>query len=252
MRQVVEKTPFHYVGGLINVKYMTILLFSLIYANQVVASPYDRLIDYAANQHGVDPIVLRTIAEQESRKNPWTFNADGEGFQFGDKDTAVRTLWALTKFPWMVKFVTNRKIMTRRFFSNQLEAQSFAETVRRSSSGNGGAFILRTDDGKDVEPGQIRVRQLRLINTDIGIAQVNYRWHGQGIASVQQWFDPRFNLDYAANHLAELKRKYGSDLAAVGYYHSSTPVHRKRYLADFMPKYNTEKRNASVSLAIGH
>lgn len=233
-------------------KYLTILLFSLICANQVEASPYDPLIDYAANQHGVDPIVLRTVAAQESSKNPWTFNADGEGFQFGDKEAAVRTLWALTKFPWMVKFVTNRKIMTRRFFSNQLEAQGFAETVRRSSSGNGGAYLLRTDDSKDVEPGQIRVRQLRLINTDIGIAQVSYRWHGQGIATVQQWFDPRFNLDYAANHLAELKKKYGTDLAAVGYYHSSTPIHRKRYLADFMPKYNAEKRNASVPLAIGH
>ncbi|MHC5194953.1 lysozyme family protein [Pseudomonas frederiksbergensis] len=233
-------------------KYLPLILFSLVIANQASASPYDPLIDYVATQHGVDPIVLRTITAQESRKNPWTFNADGEGFQFGDKDTAVRTLWALTKFPWMVKFVTNKKVMTRRFFSNQLEAQSFAETVRRSSANNGGAFALRTDDSKDVEPGQIRVRQLRLINTDIGIAQVNYRWHGQGIATVQQWFDPRFNLNFAANHLADLKKKYGSDLAAVGYYHSSTPAHRKRYLADFMPKYNAEKRNASVSLAIGH
>ncbi|MGE8063958.1 lytic transglycosylase domain-containing protein [Pseudomonas sp. NPDC089569] len=233
-------------------KYISILLFSLISASQASASPYDPLIDYVATQKGVDPIVLRTIAAQESNKNPWTFNADGEGFQFGDKNSAVQTLWALTKFPWMVKFVSSRKTMTRRFFANQLEAQSFAETVRRSNSGNGTAFLLRTDDSKDVEPGQVRFRQLRLINTDIGIAQINYRWHGQGIATVQQWFDPRFNLNYAADHLADLKKKYGSDLAAVGYYHSSTPAHRKRYIADFMPKYKTEKRNASVPLAIGN
>jgi hypothetical protein len=220
---------------------------------QAHASPYDPLIDYVAVQHGVDPIVLRTITAQESSKNPWTFNADGEAFQFNDKDTAVRTLWALTKYPWMVKFVTHNKIMTRRFFTNQLEAQSFAETVRRSNSYRSNEnYTIRFDDSKDVGPGEIRFRQLRLINTDIGIAQVNYRWHGQGIATVQQWFDPRFNLNYAANHLADLKKKYGSDLAAVGYYHSKSPKYRKRYLEDFMPKYYTEKRNASVSLATGH
>jgi len=234
------------------VKWPFLMLIALLASIDAVASPYDPLIDYAAMKHGVDPIVLRTITAQESSKNPWTFNADGEAFRYGDKDTAVRILWSLTKYPWMVKFVTSKKMMTRRFFANQLEAQSFASSLLNTSSLASTTLKLRTDDSKDVAPGEIRVRQLRLINTDIGIAQINYRWHGQGIATVQQWFDPRFNLDYAANHLAELKKKYGSDLAAAGYYHSSTEVHRKRYLADFMSKYYAEKRNASVSLATGH
>lgn len=234
-------------------KWFTIFMLALISVNKASASPYDQLIDYAAMKHGVDPIVLRTITAQESSKNPWTFNADGEAFRYGDKDTAVRILWSLTKFPWMVKFVTSNRTMTRRFFPNQLEAQSFVTTLKYSTSITSGSPLRqRTDDSKDVGPGEVRIRQLRLINTDIGIAQINYRWHGQGIATVQQWFDPRFNLDYAANHLAELKKKYGSDLAAAGYYHSSTEVHRKRYLADFMPKYYAEKRNASVSLVSGH
>lgn len=208
------------------------------------SSPYDPLIDYAARQHGVDPILLRAIAAHESSKNPWTFNADGEPFQYQDKDTAVRVLWSITKAPWMVKAVLNNGEKSRRFFPTEGSARSYAQYVRAAT-----ALSIRNDDNRDVAKGEIRVRQLRLINTDIGIAQVNYRWNGQGIATVQTWFDPAYNLNFAANRLAQLKKAHGSDLDAAGYYHSATPIARKRYLGYLIPKYNEEKRLASLSLA---
>lgn len=234
---------------------MRSILFSVcvLYGTLAIASPYDPMIDYAARKHGVDPILLRAITAQESKKNPWTFNADGEPFQYQDKETAVRVLWSLTKAPWMTKLVTQDKQIIRRFFSNQSAAQSWANSMQRLQIG-GRSYSLtqRIDDSKDVKKGEIRVRHLRLINTDIGIAQINYRWNGQGIATVQQWFDPRFNLDYAATRLGTLKKKHGSDLAAAGYYHSKTEKYRKKYLSDLLPRYNEEKRNASVSVAIGN
>lgn len=209
-----------------------------------ISSPYDPLIDYAARQEGVDPILLRTIAAHESNKNPWTFNADGEPFQYQDKESAVRVLWSLTKAPWMVKAVLNSGERSRRFFASESAALNYAQYERSA-----GRLSMRSDDSREVNKGEVRVRQLRLINTDIGIAQVNYRWNGQGIATVQTWFDPAYNLTFAAKRLAQLKKSHGSDLEAAGYYHSATPKARKRYLGYLIPKYKEEKRLASLSLA---
>ncbi|WP_230383550.1 MULTISPECIES: transglycosylase SLT domain-containing protein [Pseudomonas syringae group] len=213
-------------------------------AASAICSPYDSMIDRAARNHGVDPIVLRAIAAHESNKNPWTFNADGEPFRYQDKETAVRVLWSLTKAPWMVKAISLKGERFRRFFTSQASANSYAKNIRDSSR-----LILRVDDSKVVNKGEVRVRALRLINTDIGIAQVNYRWNGQGIATVQTWFDPHYNLEFAATRIAELKKKHKNEIEAVGYYHSATPVYRKKYLEYFIPKYNEEKRLATVSMA---
>ncbi|MFJ3110334.1 hypothetical protein [Pseudomonas putida] len=208
-----------------------------------VGSPYDPLIDATAQRHGVDRILLRAIAAHESRKNPWTFNADGEPFQFKDKETAVGVLWSLTKAPWMVKSMPITGKRSRRFFSTQSDALTYARNVRNSG------YTLRTDDSREVKKGQVRVRQLRLINTDIGIAQVNYRWNGQGIATVQTWFDPAYNLNFAAARIAKLTKKHGNELLAAGYYHSGTPAIREKYLGYLIPKYKEEKRLATASMA---
>lgn len=218
-----------------------VLALTTAYAN---CSPYDSMIDRAARNHGVDPILMRALAAHESNKNPWTFNADGEPFRFENKETAVNVLWSLTKAPWMVKAISPKGERFRRFFTSQGSANAYAMSVRDNNR-----LVLRVDDSKVVNKGEVRVRALRLINTDIGIAQVNYRWNGQGIATVQTWFDPSYNLEFAATRIAELKQKHKNEIEAVGYYHSATPVYRKKYLEYFIPKYNEEKRLATVSMA---
>jgi hypothetical protein len=84
-------------------KRLLALLFVTMASTSAHASPYDPLIDRIAQQHGIDQFVLRAIAFQESRKRPWTFNVDGEGFHFPSKAHAVNALWSLTKAPWLVK-----------------------------------------------------------------------------------------------------------------------------------------------------
>ncbi|WP_409286795.1 lysozyme family protein [Pseudomonas guariconensis] len=221
-----------------------VLAFTLLALERAMASPYLPLIDATARKHGIDPVLLRAIVTHESAMNPWSFNADGESFRYGDKATAVKVLWSLTQAPWMVKWVLPNKKRYRLFFGSEGAARAYSHQVRTTWS-----LSTRTDDKKDVAPGQVRVRQLRLINTDIGIAQVNYRWNGQGVATVQTWFDPAYNLNWAAARLATLRKKHGSDIAAAGFYHSGNRATRQVYLSYFVPKYNEEKRIASASLA---
>lgn len=70
-------------------------------------------------------------------------------------------------------------------------------------------------------------------NFDVGCFQVNYRWHGEAFASVEDMFDPRSNALYAAQFLTELHREFGEWEGAVGAYHSRTRKFADRYKARF-------------------
>lgn len=55
---------------------------------------------------------------------------------------------------------------------------------------------------------------------DIGCMQVNHYFHGAKFASVEDMFDPRLNIDYAARFLKNLRVSEGSWTAAVARYHA--------------------------------
>lgn len=212
------------------------------------ASPYNAHIDNAARKHGVDPLVLRAITQIESEKNPWSFNSDGESFAFKSRAAAVEALYALNKNPWMLKIVGNDDRVYREHFRTQQAAQATYSLIVGSKP-EWRNLVLRTDNQKEVRTGQARIRKLWMLNTDIGIAQINYRFHGKNLP-VQMWFDYQFNLNYAAQLLAEHKEITGSDIEAAGRYHSKTTRHKKAYMAKLLPAYEREKRNAQNTLAI--
>lgn len=68
---------------------------------------------------------------------------------------------------------------------------------------------------------------------DVGCFQINYRWHGQHFASVEEMFDPDANAAYAARFLSELHVEFGDWSRAAGAYHSRTPSFAGRYRARF-------------------
>lgn len=68
---------------------------------------------------------------------------------------------------------------------------------------------------------------------DVGCFQINYKWHGQHFASVEQMFEPTANAVYAARFLKSLYAEQGSWEAAAGAYHSRTPEYAERYAARF-------------------
>ncbi|MGV2433258.1 MAG UNVERIFIED_CONTAM: transglycosylase SLT domain-containing protein [Rickettsiaceae bacterium] len=66
-------------------------------------------------------------------------------------------------------------------------------------------------------------------NVDIGIMQINYRWHGKEFASLEDMLKPSQNIDYAAAYLRILKEQHGSWKKAIRYYHSAQVELGKKY-----------------------
>ncbi len=68
---------------------------------------------------------------------------------------------------------------------------------------------------------------------DVGCFQINYKWHGQAFASIEEMFQPRPNALYAAKFLRDLYNEKGDWSAAAGAYHSRTPKYAEKYEARF-------------------
>ena len=68
---------------------------------------------------------------------------------------------------------------------------------------------------------------------DVGCFQINYKWHGDAFASIEEMFDPDKNALYAAQFLESLRAELGSWSAAVGAYHSRTPKYANLYKARY-------------------
>lgn len=219
------------------------MFFALI-SLDVNASQWNSVIDEAATRHGVNRYILRAIVSVETHGRPWSFNTDGEGFHFNSKAEAINSLYELNQNPWMVKIKTTAGENIRQFFPSETFALTYLENYIKNNS-----VEILNDSGKSVQRGQARVRKLWTFNTDIGIAQINYRYFGEN-KPVQQWFDPAFNLDFAASLLAMHKKVTGDDIQAAGRYHSKTKVHRERYLRELIPVYNREVSRAQDSIVI--
>lgn len=122
-----------------------------------------------------------------------------------------------------------------------LAAVSLTETGRRQggavrpwawSVNAEGAGTWFDDRASALALAEERIRAGRT-NVDIGCFQLNYRWHGQAFASVEQMFDPLANARYAARFLTQLFGEMGDWRAAAGAFHSRNPAHATRYLARF-------------------
>ena len=68
-----------------------------------------------------------------------------------------------------------------------------------------------------------------ITNIDIGVMQLNYRWHGKKFADLDEMLHPANNIAYAAKMLKALKDQYGNWQLAIRYYHSYTPVYNMAY-----------------------
>ena len=68
-----------------------------------------------------------------------------------------------------------------------------------------------------------------ITNIDIGIAQINYRWHGDNFKNIEEMINPVTNIEYAAKLLSSLFKQHGTWHKALRYYHSATPYHHRKY-----------------------
>lgn len=68
---------------------------------------------------------------------------------------------------------------------------------------------------------------------DIGCFQINFKWHGEHFASIDEMFDPLANARYAARFLTALHDELGDWTKAAGAFHSRTEKYASKYRARF-------------------
>lgn len=66
---------------------------------------------------------------------------------------------------------------------------------------------------------------------DVGCMQINLRWHPTAFNDLQEGFDPKINVDYAARLLKQHYKTTGNWRKAAGRYHSKTPEKQAIYLS---------------------
>ena len=66
-------------------------------------------------------------------------------------------------------------------------------------------------------------------NIDLGVMQLNYRWHGNKFTSIKEMLTPEKNITYAARLLCSLYKRHGNWHKAVRHYHSAKLEHSRKY-----------------------
>jgi len=104
----------------------------------------------------------------------------------------------VTPWPWVIRWNKEDK---GRWYKTKDEAVEFAEKLLREG----------------------------FKNFDVGIAQVNYLWHGRQFASISQMMNPQNNLDYAASLIKGFHDGGDDWWVSAGRYHApyNKPLARK-------------------------
>ncbi len=66
-------------------------------------------------------------------------------------------------------------------------------------------------------------------NIDVGVMQLNYRWHRKSFSSLEDMLSPKTNISYAASLLKSLYNQHGNWQQAVRHYHSANLKHSRKY-----------------------
>jgi hypothetical protein len=95
-----------------------------------------------------------------------------------------------------------------------------------------------------------KLRAKGVKNIDVGCMQVNLLAHPDAFASLEEAFEPRNNVGYAARFLNELHEQAGSWPQAGAWYHSQTPELAAPYKAKLMQVWDASLHHQpSVQLA---
>jgi len=113
---------------------------------------------------------------------------------------------------------------------HRAEDGTFAPWPWALNQGGDSAFFASREEALDHLSA---VLDQGVTNVDVGCFQLNWRWHGQAFASLDEMIDPDLNALYAAQFLDRLYQDSGDWSVAAGAYHSATPDHASRYSARF-------------------
>lgn len=193
-----------------------------------VAQAEGDLFERTAKRHGLSAELLRSIALVESNMHPWAVNINWESFMPESPYQAVQLIYHVKKRPWLLR-VDYKGESHRLFFPSGRDAQQALQHLLAR------AKFLETEI-----PHQWEIRKLDVRSVDIGLMQINWKFHGRHFDSMQALFDPATNLDYAARYLKSLLKEHGDVEKAVAHYHSNTEEFQNRYLQAFRPVYEKQ------------
>ena len=91
-----------------------------------------------------------------------------------------------------------------------------------------GKTVIINDKSEAIKIINNAVKQ-GVTNIDIGIAQINYRWHKDNFKNIEEMINPTANIEYAAKLLSSLFKQHGTWHKAIRHYHSANPNHHKQY-----------------------
>lgn len=190
------------------------------------------LFERTAKRHQISVELLRSIALVESNMHPWAVNINWESFRPESPYQAVQLIRRVQKRPWLLR-VMYKDSSHRLFFPTGRDAQLALQDLLAR------AKFLDTE-----APQQWEIRKLDVQSVDIGLMQINWKFHGRHFDSMQQLFDPATNLDYAARFLKALLKEHGDLEKAVAHYHSNTEEFQIRYLQAFRTVYEKQLSDA--------
>ncbi len=183
------------------------------------------LFERTAARHELQPELLRAIAKIESNNYPWAVNINWESFRPESPYQAVRLIRKVRQNPWLLR-VDYENGSNRLFFPSGPAAQKALAGLRQR------AALMGIEP-----PHQWEIRKLDVRSVDIGLMQINWKFHGENFESMEELFDPATNLDYAARFLGQLLKQHGDLESAVAHYHSSTLQFQEIYLKNFREAY---------------
>ncbi len=186
------------------------------------------LFDQAAARYGIKPALLNSIAEMESQLHPWAVNLNWEGFKPRSKADALELIRSAQQHPWLLRLDYPDQSQ-RLFFASRRDAMSALDQTKAN------AALLGINRPSDWE-----IRKLDTRSVDIGLMQINWKFHGRHFDSPEQLFEPEVNVMYAAKYLKKLLYQHGSTERAVAFYHSNTQQYQAKYLKLFRPIYQKQ------------
>ena len=104
-----------------------------------------------------------------------------------------------------------------------LKAVSKIESEYNHLALNDGLKSHKFKTDKEVLERISYLKNIGKTNFDIGCMQINYYWHNQNFASVEEMLDVTSNVRYAASIIHGLYKAHGTWQAAVRHYHSYEP-----------------------------
>lgn len=82
---------------------------------------------------------------------------------------------------------------------------------------------------------------------DVGCMQINLKYHPDAFRNLEQAFEPRYNVAYAANFLADKHKQKGSWEHAIRHYHNANTLYSDKYIERVYSAWRKEDKGIKLA-----